>query len=563
MRYSILTFTLLILTLLSLSLRADEGTITISFHGLTGEPLQNVETRLSKLPHHDIKVYIKSAHHEIQKALEPLGYFKSTVTESAREDKTGWHVDFYISKGPALHIATCQIQVQGPGKDNLLLYKAVKRFPLHQNDIFHAGLYQHAVEELYQTAYNQGYLKARYTVKEIKINLDTYTATIHLTLDTGERYYFGTITFSNTALSPTFLQRFKTFHEDEPFSSDKLIHFQNDLSNSRYFQHVTVTPDLAAAQGNKVPVHVDVAVPKSQQYKMGIGYGTFTGPRLTMGVDWRRVTDGGQHFNLEMKLSKVIAGLAAKYYIPGSNPLTDQYTLGADFQRFTPKNGNSYSQKLSTSYLKTWQDWQTSTGLNYLNERYYVDYPPYHSSHLLYPALDLSRIQADDMAFPREGYMIHVNLQGAIKDILSTTTFAQTDLKGKYITSPTQDSRVLIRGELGYTSVNDLQKLPLSMQFFAGGINTVRGIPYDNLGPGRYLKVASAEYQHKIIGDFYGAIFYDVGTASDDFNQSLSRGDGLGAIYKSLIGTFKLYVARAESQPGKPYTVEFSIGSDF
>ncbi len=130
-------------------------------------------------------------------------------------------------------------------------------------------------------------------------------------------------------------------------------------------------------------------------------------------------------------------------------------------------------------------------GLNYLNERYYIDNPPYSQSQLLYPSVTFSRTDADDLLFPRHGSMVSVNVQGGYRSLLSTTSYAETDLKGKYVTSPTALSRIIVRGELGYTAVHDLQKFPLSTQFFAGGIDSIRGFSLDELGPGRYLKLAA------------------------------------------------------------------------
>jgi translocation and assembly module TamA len=128
--------------------------------------------------------------------------------------------------------------------------------------------------------------------------------------------------------------------------------------------------------------------------------------------------------------------------------------------------------------------------------------------------------------------------------------------------SPTSLSRVIIRGDLGYTVVNDLARLPLTLRFLAGGLGSVRGYAFGSIGPGRYLETASAEYQHVIYGNFSGALFYDVGTATNHFNDVLLRGEGVGIVYNSIIGPIQVYVARAMSKPGKPLSIEFNIGPD-
>ena len=77
------------------------------------------------------------------------------------------------------------------------------------------------------------------------------------------------------------------------------------------------------------------------------------------------------------------------------------------------------------------------------------------------------------------------------------------------------------------------------------------------------METGSVEFQHRIYGDFSGAVFYDVGTATNHFNDVLFRGEGVGVIYHSLSGPVQLYVGKAMSKPGKPLNVQFSIGSDF
>ncbi len=76
--------------------------------------------------------------------------------------------------------------------------------------------------------------------------------------------------------------------------------------------------------------------------------------------------------------------------------------------------------------------------------------------------------------------------------------------------SPTDDSRVILRTDLGYTAVHDFNDLPLSLRFYAGGSQSVRGYEYQALGlpdGGRYLVVGSAEYQHQIYGNWNAAVF--------------------------------------------------------
>jgi len=568
-----LTIIIIIFAYLLLTSTAYAGQLLqFKIVGVTGPAQQNIQERLNvlqasfghALTQADIEECYRQAPLNIRKALEPFGYFHAMIAHQQLIYQHGqWIASFIVEPGAALLMKQVELDVTGPGKYDPKLQKLIANFPLKPGQPFQTETYEKAKTLLFETANDQGYLQATLDKNQARINLNNYSATIILHLNTGSRFYFGPVRFNSTPFSENFLQRFVTFHQGDPFSSKALLEFQQDLNKSRYFQQVIVTPDIKHAEGNRVPVNVSLTVPKAKQYNMGLGYGTFTGARITLGADYRRIGDSGQHFNTQIKLSSVLSGLAAKYFIPGKNPMTDQYSISADAQKFSPKNGQSFSEKFAGSFNKTAREWQHNISLNYLIERFQVENDPSEVSRLLYPRYALSRNKMDNLINPQNGTSFTFSLQGASRHIISATSFVQSEIKGKYIVSPTDLSRIILRGDLGYTLVNDLSRLPLTLRFFAGGLGSIRGYAFSSIGPGRYLETASAEYQHRIYGNFSGAVFYDVGTATDHFNDYLFRGEGVGVIYNSIIGPIQVYVGRAMSKPGKPLSVQFSIGPDF
>ena len=136
--------------------------------------------------------------------------------------------------------------------------------------------------------------------------------------------------------------------------------------------------------------------------------------------------------------------------------------------------------------------------------------------------------------------------------------------RGQFVLySPFVYGKFITKLDMGYTAVKNIDNLPLSMFFFAGGLSTIRGYANSSIGPGRYLTVGSVEYVHHLYGNWNGAVFYDMGTATNHFGTPLSKSTGIGIVYDSLIGPIKLYGTQALSRPNKPYGVEFSIGPEF
>ena len=85
-----------------------------------------------------------------------------------------------------------------------------------------------------------------------------------------------------------------------------------------------------------------------------------------------------------------------------------------------------------------------------------------------------------------------------------------------------------------------LYNVPSSLLFYAGGSSSIRGYAYQSIGntyrnssssvlPGQFLATASAEYTHWFNKSWGAAVFYDVGTVSNDLtNFGLYHGAGAG-----------------------------------
>ena len=322
-------------------------------------------------------------------------------------------------------------------------------------------------------------------------------------------------------------------------------------------------PKTKHTVNNEVPINIELKPTFAKRYSVGAGYGTFTGPRINLAADYARIGARGQHLKFRLKLSRVLKRLSTEYFIPGHDPLTEKYVLGAHIEKFVPDNGESTLKGLSVSKIINLNDWHHTISLKYLDTRYRVENDPSETSRALYPDYTVSWVKSNDLINPSFATSISIGIRGATEHIISFTNFIQADIKAKQIFSPTKYSKVILRGSLGYTLVNDLSVFPLTLRYFTGGINSIRGYDYSSIGPGKYLETASIELQHKLVGNISGAVFYDIGTATDHFNDTLKKSVGVGLIYNSIVGPVRFYAAKPLADPGTSLGFEFSIGPEF
>lgn len=546
--------------------------ITYDITGVSDEVHKNIEERLHVISQQfpdtidkdELDRILAQSEKEILLAIQPFGYFHPRISHGIKKEANHIVLHFGVHSGPPVRIRTVTIKLMGEGEKDEAMQKALSKATLIKaGETFATETYSETQTFLFTLAHRYGYMKAAMTQHEIQINVNNNTADIYLSLDTGPRFYYGPITFAPSPYDSNFLARFVPFHETQPYSSTEVQALQETLSNSKYFSSVTVNPTVEQANSqHEVPIVIDTQAVKSQQYNFGLGYGTNTGTRTSIGIDLFRVTDTGQHLSTLLNLSTVNTSLSIKYYIPGQQPAINQYTTSFYLGQFSPDAGKAFTKKLSASYeTKLNSHWDISSNLNFLTERFSLDDDPYHTTNLIYPSVYLSRLSADNPLNPEKGSRITFETSSSAPGL--DTTFLQMELSGKWIYPPTQHQFLILRGDIGtiYADHYD-DTFPLSMRYFAGGYGSVRGYSYQSMGPGKYLKVVSAEIQQHIMHDFFVGLFLDAGTASDDLTEPLERGLGIDFIYRTSVGPLSISIAQATTEPDKPIRIEFNVGTN-
>lgn len=511
----------------------------------------------------DIQFWYHHSISDIKQTLETYGYFKPIIKHSLKKVDESWNANFKISVGPPLKITSLKIIVENTKPVDSQIKKIITNFPLHKGDVFRSDIYEEAKQKLLTQVVADGYLSAYFSKHTILINRKTYTSELILILNPGPRYYFGPITFQQSILNNSLLKRYTPFKSGDPYSSTQLLKLQDNLNKSGYFQNVSVPDTQINKQNQNLPVTFMLTPRPSQQYTAGIGYGTDMGIRGTLGWESRYLNKEGHRLSILSQLSKVQNSLQTTYTIPGKHPSTDNYNFNFAIVRKKLAQVTTTTQQIGIASVGKWKDWQRNLFLNYQTERFSYLNKPKTNSHILTPGLNLSHSKFDNPLFALHGYQLNLKFQGADQNLLSNTSFLQSEIQGKYILSWDDDSRLLFRGDIGYTIISNQGNFPPSLLFYAGGSQSVRGYAFQSLGPGRYLMTGSIEYQHRIINNFYGAIFFDAGNAVNNFPINLKKGSGLGLVWASPLGPMEITAAKALNLTGHPIRFDFTMGFDF
>src|SRR3989338_1570655 len=507
--------TIFVSGLLIFSLSANAA-INLQFFitGVAGPEQKNILERLKihqepyngKLTVRDVKRSYHESHDQIKEAIAPFGYLKPTIQSALLHRGDNWQAHYKITLGPRLKITELTIKLLGEGKNDPAYQKLLAHVSLKEGDVFNAEKYIKTKQKFYDLATDHGYFKASMIKSVVKIDKQTYRCYITIIFNTGPRYRFGLVTFTPTPFAEKFLQRFVPFKPGQYYHDDEVQKLRHNLESASYFEGVTIKQKPNKANKRlEVPIDVKIVPRKPKRYSLGAGYGTDTGPRVLLGIDWRRLTPTGDQFNTEAKLSYIQQTLNANYIIPGSNPATDQYRIFATGQKYNDKDTGQFytSGKVGVSYTTLIWGWQPILSLNMIVERYELIGFPTENAILLMPSLRLTRIHSDDVLRPTKGYSISLLGRGAYTKLLSSVDFYQLRADFKWLRSLTKYQRVFLHSTFGYTDIHNINDLPLSLQFAAGGAQSIRGYPYRKLIYGRYITVLGVELQQRVFGNFY------------------------------------------------------------
>ena len=585
--YFFLNLIILIFCLLAMNPAIAEVNLSFALKGLDNAKAENnalnrltqtVQSLPKPLTPENAENFYHHSESIVADGIKPFGYFNPLIHSELQKSGDHWQISYEISPGSPTRIIATQIFYTGAGKNNPLLLKLLNPPNLKIQDIFISPIYERYKQTLLNTANDQGFIDAYFSQHEVLINKKEHTAVIKLTLDTGDKYYFGAVSFNKNPLNSHFLQRFVPFKSGDAYSTNQVEQLSSDLRDSGYFSSVNVVPHVEKPDPNHtIPVAVHLKAMPRQQYILGLGYGSDTGARATLGSTWHYVNSYGHRFNTLLRLSHVQNTASAKYIIPGNNPLKDQYNINASLQTNNINQGSSTLKQLGLGYTFSAHNWQHSFALSERIERYSIFNAPYQTSHLLLPSYQIDYMIRNNLLFPTEGQHFTVNVSGTSPALTSDTRLFQTTINEKWIHSFNTKNIILLRGNLGYTSIHNLNLLPLSLNFFAGGLNSVRGYGYNNLGPGRYLAVASAEYRYRVYKKWYATTFYDVGNAFNNIPQApsgtlssriisiyhlLYQGAGVGVVWDSPVGAMALSYAKEVNVTHQPGRIQFDLGSN-
>ncbi|CAK2493477.1 translocation and assembly module subunit TamA [Vibrio crassostreae] len=565
------TLPVLIGTLLSSTLAFAD--VSLEIKGLDGALEDNVDAYLSAIPEEEYSISLRfqsRLESMIKEALNALGYYQPVIIFTHSEDDTELTVN--VDPGEPVLIYESDIVLSGEAKDDPDFLALIAKSSLSKGSILNHGNYDSLKSSIRNLGLSKGYFDGSYEVSKLEVAPELNRAYVRLHYNSGIRYHFGTTQVTGSQIEDDRVQSLKPFEDGEPYSITKVGEYNQNLSNTDWFSSVFVEPDLSQlGEGREIPMKVSLAPQARNQIETGIGVSTDLGVKGTL--KWKKpwVNAQGHSFNSSLSISKPEQTITAAYKIPLDDVLNDYYQIKYGMKNLDNRDTKSLESNLALErYWRLDNGWQRTVFIRYLVENYEQGLQDDLAQFVL-PGISFSRTRTRGGSMPMWGDKQTIMLEAGDDTLLSETKVVRFQGQTAWIRSIGNNHRGLTRLQFGGNFADEFEKLSPSLRFFAGGDNSIRGYGYESISPrdesdaltgAKFLATSSFEYQYRLVGNWWGAAFYDIGDAFND-KPDWKRGTGVGVRWASPVGPVSLDFAWGlDAKKGDEFQLHFSLGPE-
>ncbi len=520
------------------------------------------------------------------------GYFQAKVSVELKRhpaDKT-MRMTIVAQQGPPTKVAEIKLlwpdeeirQLWQPLVEKLLHVKVGRRFVLSD--------YELSKQEIVKFFSNQSHPTTK-VLGQVQVVPQEQKAVVVLKITPGPRLLFGPVEVKgNRRIGQKFIKDEKSFSKGQPFSLDAMEQTQQALLDSGFFAVVTLHPLYGRIEGNMVPILIEVRERPPHSIQLRVGWGNED--RLRLGVQQvnRNVLGINDTFTIEGKVSAIYLGMVGALKVPYIfNRHSTSVTRGGIEQADTEAYINNRLFINPAVEYRLDKDWSWFLGYNAEVDRIrelktQVSDPEYEKQAFFISSFPMGVVydSRNSVLDATKGSYFRLEVEAAFKALGSEIEFIRPVADWRHVRPlPWKRCYLAFRATAGIAyALPGTRKIPLIRRFYPGGADSVRGYPWQKLGPldssgkpfgGESMATGSVELRFPIYKELGGVVFVDAGNAWDDvLSQDLGVirfTSGVGLRYNTPVGPIRLDFGYQINPPDNAledrYEVYLSVGQAF
>lgn len=531
------------------------------------------------------------------------GYLEFSVDStqvSISPDKQDIYITINVTEGEKYTISDVKLagELQVPESELKPLIKIAK------DDVFNRQLITESSKAIGDRLSNEGY--AFSNVNAIpEINKENHTAAFTFFVDPGKRVYVRRINLTgNTRTRDSVLRRESRQLESAWYAGDKINRSKERLDRLQYFDEVTIETPAVPGTSDQVDININVTEKSTGSVQFGAGLSSNEGVVLGVTVNQQNFLGTGNRVSAQINTGRVNTVYSLSYTDPYFTP--DGISRGFDIYRRDVNtqsldigtfNSSSYGAGVRFGLPLTERDFFsagltadfTKIDLSAGSPRQYLNFCGNSSgcsSNSLALNLGWTHDSRDNTLFPNKGVLQRLTAEATVPGL--DLQFYKLEYRHTWFKQAFKDVTFMLNGELGYADSYGDRAFPFFRNFFAGGVNSVRGFDNGAIGPRDFDPSTNQDFAvggtSRIVGNaevfvpvpllknssqFRLSAFVDAGNVYAE-NQSINLGElrystGIGVSWFSPFGPLKLVFAKAlnEQEGDRTQVLQFQLGQQF
>jgi len=511
---------------------------------------------------------------QARELLETEGFFRADVQATA--DTADPHlVRIHVEPGPQATVGRLTIEFDGVvvtkveqgDADAALLEDQVRdAWPLKPGKPFRNADWSSAKSQALSKMRTQGYAAVAWTATSAQVDPATNTVRLFLVVDSGPQFLAGNLVVEGLERQPEKVVRdLAGWGPGVPLTQQRLQDYTDRLTKTGLFDQVAVVYDPDPEQAAHATVTVHVHEPQLQQVTVAVGYGSTSGPHISLEHKHRlifgypatltnKIQYGNeiQQWDIDLathpaeKFHSWVAGGSVGLIRSTDDVVRTQYIRFGRTRDTTVLDRLVFGQVLHSD---------TCTPASFPGV--VVIPQPYDCVNAFAVSLNEHVVfrRLDSIVLPTDGWSMSGQVGTGVAGSPSTNWGPYVRLYGRLTGyKPLGDSWYgQARVEAGQIIVKDGVAMPDAEQWRAGGEDSVRGYEWRALGPltqyqrvvgGNALVTTSVEVSHPFtarLPSVWWAAFVDAGRAAYRFSDlTMALGYGLGLRWRSPVGPLRV-----------------------
>ncbi len=517
----------------------------------------------------------------IVKALRAQGRYGATVDVGIDEAARPLLVTFHVDPGPLFVFSTLEISLVDVEKRRVIKLPSADDLGLSKGKPAKPQTILDAQQKLLSRISSQGFPFPRVVDRRVVVDHSSRNVAVTFEVNPGPFAHFGNTRVTGLqSVAEEFVLKKITWRQGQEFNGDLLPKFQQKLVETGLFSIVRISHADHIDGKGMLPISVELTERKQRTFKAGLKYNSDEGIGGKFAWEHRNLLKHGERLSFGVEASQIALALQGHFNKPYF--FSDQQSLDVNFRMARDDTDVYTSKNIDTAAVidrHLTERLTVGAGLGFREAR--IDQLDQREDYsLFYLPAHLDWNSTDDPLNPSRGSKVSVRVAPYYGPVETDRGFFKSYLSLCHYHEILKHPYVLFAARAGMGSIAGDQSanIPADLRFYAGGGGSIRGYPYQMVGPttngssvgGRSILELSAEFRFKVTETIGFVVFLDGGNAYEssypDISDPIRWGAGAGLRYYTGFGPLRLDVGVPVNPPpnvSDPFQIYISIGQAF